>query len=225
MKILGVFLLIALTNNAWAETREFAASNIKKLQISNPKGQIEVTTNAKAKNITVNLVKVEFAKPCQFKVSETLDTLQIKIEQENVLFEKGSCIANLKIEIPNAPIALDVTSATAPISIKGTSSHVNFKTATGAVNIEGAVLKNVEGTTATANMTLSFHKCAGRADLEFISATGDAEVSLPSTCKIKVAHKSATGELFNELGESEDYLVFINAKSAGGNLRIKKGRP
>lgn len=225
MKILMAFFLSAMAFNAWSETRDFDVLNIKKLQISNPKGLVEVSTNAKAKKMTVKFQKIEFARPCQFTITETLNTLQIKISQENVLFEKGSCIGNLFVELPASAIAVDVTTATAPITIKGTSSHVEFKTATGPVLIQGEILKNVEGTTATGNMTFSFNKCVGRADLELISATGDAEISLPASCKIKVAHKSATGELFNELGESEDYLVFINAKSAGGNLRLKKVRP
>jgi hypothetical protein len=71
-------------------------------------------------------------------------------------------------------------------------------------------------------MNFNYKTCSGRADIDFLSATGKTVLKLPTTCKIRVDYKSAAGKLFNEVGESEDYQVFINAKSASGDFSIKK---
>ena len=117
---------------------------------------------------------------------------------------------------------MDITSGSALITIKDVAGNINLKTATGSVSVEGDVVKNISAKTATGAMSFSYKTCSGRADLDFISATGKAVVNLPASCKIRVDYKSATGKLFNALGESEDFQVLINAKSASGDLSIGK---
>lgn len=225
MKIVFLFLLCSFNLNTWAsiETKEFDAESVKKLEISNPKGDIIISVQThNPKKIIVTLEKIDFAKSCRFNVSSGTGILGVKIEQENAIFEKANCISKLKVEVPNKNFDIDVSSGTAPIKIIDTIGPINFKTATGFIEIKGDSLKNIDGKSATGNLRLSYNKCLSRADIDFVTATGNAEIYLPSTCKIKVSHKSATGELFNELGESEDSLVLINAKSATGSLKIKK---
>ena len=130
-------------------------------------------------------------------------------------------MVKIKIEAPKT-LDLEVSSAIAPIKIVGTEGRINFKTATGAVDISGDTLKNIDGKTATGNLRFSYNKCVGRADLDLVTATGDMEIYLPASCKIRVAHKSAAGDLFNELGDNENYQVLITSKSASGSLKIKK---
>jgi hypothetical protein len=71
-------------------------------------------------------------------------------------------------------------------------------------------------------MSFKYRTCSGRADLDILSATGKVTMKLPATCKIRVEYTSATGKLFNAIGESEDYQVKINAKSASGDFSISK---
>lgn len=222
--IFGMFFSLSTLNAVFAnEVIEYDVASIKKLVVSNPKGEILINRGAAAsKKIMITLVKEKFDKQCKFIHNLELGSLTVKIEHENAIFDKASCVASLKISMPEKMIDIDVKSATAPITLLDVNGVVNFKTATGAVIVKGENLKNIDGTTATSNMQLLFTKCSGRADIDLVSATGDAEVMLPASCKIKVTHKSATGNLFNELGESEDYLVTIASKSAGGSLKIKK---
>jgi hypothetical protein len=46
------------------------------------------------------------------------------------------------------------------------------------------------------------------------------ELFLPKNCALRVDFKSATGKLFNSIGESKDFLLKINGKSASGDLSI-----
>lgn len=228
MKTMMICLISALlfSNLALAainDSIEFDASKIKKLEISNAKGEILVqASNAFPNKIIVSIEKLQFDKQCQFTQSQSMGTLSIKVEQESGLFSKVNCVAKLKIEIPSKLIDIDVSSSTASIALINTTGTVNFRTAAGMVEIKSDILKNIDGKTATGNMRMSFNKCPSRADIDLMTATGDTDIFLPANCKIKVAHKSATGELFNELGESEDYQVTIVSKSAGGSLKIKK---
>lgn len=219
-----VTILIAFpTLSLASDTREFDAAKVKKLEISNPKGEILVTISKNnLKKIFVTIEKIKFDKQCRFNISESSDTLSVKVDAENALFDKVNCVTKLRIEVPNSLFSFDASSGSASITFIDVLGTINFKTATGTVSIKGEVLKNIDGKTATGNVSLNFKKCLGRADIDLVSATGDAEVVLPTNCKIKVTHKSATGDLFNELGESEDYQVTIVSKSAGGSLKVKK---
>jgi hypothetical protein len=205
-----------------AETKEFDGSSIKRLEISNPKGEILVVTTPNSKKIIVTIDKIQFDKKCHFNLSSSMGTIIAKVEHENALFEKANCISKLKIEVPSKMIDLDISSGTASIKLVDTQGKVDFSTATGPVEISGDMLKNIDGKTATSNMRISYSKCPARADINLVTATGDTEIYLPTNCKIRVSHKSATGELFNELGETEDYQVHISSKSAGGSLKVKK---
>lgn len=205
-----------------AEIKEFDVAGIKKLEVSNPKGEILVVTSVNSKKIIVTIDKIQFDKKCQFNLSNIMGTIKASVEHENALFGKTNCISKLKIEIPDKMIDIDVSSGTSSIKLVNTQGKVDFSTATGPVEISGDTLKNIEGKTATSNICISYNKCPARADINLVTATGDSEIYLPSNCKIRVSHKSATGELFNELGESEDFQVHISSKSAGGSLKIKK---
>lgn len=203
--------------------KEFDSASFKKLEISLPKGEISIMGQShNSKKILVSLEKIDFAKNCKFNLSESVGVLGVKIEQENALFDKVNCVAKLKVEIPSKLIDLDVSSGTALIKIVDIEGVINFKTATGAVDLSADEFKNIDGKTATGNLRLALKKCSHRADIDLVTATGDTEIYLPATCKIKVNYKSATGSLFNELGESEDSLVLVNQKSATGGLKIKK---
>lgn len=226
-KIINLLSLIIISISAPIcafsdETKVLSAENVKKLIVSNSKGEIQISSSSSAKKILVTLSKIKFDKQCQFNIGESLGVLSIKVEHQNGIFDKADCVSKLKIEIPTKLIDLDVTTGTGQVTINNIEGAIDFKTATGTVFIKGDVLRNINGKTATGDIQLLFNKCSSRADIDLVSATGDAVISLPSQCKIKVRHKSATGELFNELGESEDYLITIASKSAGGSLKIKK---
>lgn len=217
------FLLFLVSISAYAvETREFDGTGINKLEISNPKGEIFVSSNKNSKKIIVTIDKIEFDKKCKLIIVPEMGVLKVKVEHENALFDKANCVTKMKIEVPNTVFDSELSSGTANIKLANLDGRVDFKTASGTVEINGTVLKNIDGKTATGNVRLNYNSCPKRADINLATATGDAEIFLPGHCKIRVSHKSATGDLFNELGDSEDYQVLINSKSATGSLKVRK---
>ena len=177
------------------------------------------------KDITVSVVgpKTNDEKKCIKSVGLENSQVVVKISSENILFEKADCDYDITIVTPiTQNFDLDLSSGSAAISVKDINGAINLKTATGSVDVSGDVLKNITAKTATGPMNFTYKTCSGRADLDFLSATGKTVLKIPGSCKIRVDYKSATGKLFNAVGESEDYQVFINAKSASADFSIGK---
>jgi DUF4097 and DUF4098 domain-containing protein YvlB len=222
MKFLFCLLVVFSFGVHSAETKDFESAGIKKLEVSSPKGEIVITTVKGSKKFVVTVDKIQFDKKCKLTMESSMGTLKVVIDHENALFDKANCVGKIKIDAPLMAFDSDVSTGSASLKMTGVEGKIDFKTATGSVDITGDVLHTVEGKTATGNMRLAYNNCSGRADIDLVTASGDAEIYLPTQCKIRVTHKSATGDLFNELGESENYQVLINAKSATGNLKVKK---
>jgi DUF4097 and DUF4098 domain-containing protein YvlB len=217
--------LFSLVSASWAAPTSFPAAGVKSISVSLPKGKIILASSKTQKDITVNIVgpKVVENKKCIQTVGLENSQLFVKVTSENILFEKADCDFDIMVTTPVAQsFDLDLSSGSAMILVRDMNGLINLKTATGAVEISGDVLKNINAKTATAPMSFIYKTCSGRADLDLLSATGKITFKLPTTCKIRVDYKSASGKLFNGIGESEDYQIMINAKTASGDFSIGK---
>lgn len=202
--------------------KEFEASSIKKLEIKNPKGEITVLGMKGLKKIAIKFEKIEFDSKCKFQQEENAGVLKLSVVHESGLFEKANCVGKLTVNVPSILSEVEVSTGSGQVKLAGVEAAMDFKTATGNVDIKAETLKSVSGKTATGNIALTYLSCPKRADIDLMTATGDAEVVLGASCKIRATHKSATGDLFNEMGDNEDYQVLVAMKSASGNLKIKK---
>lgn len=219
MKFLIIILSFSLNQNIFAETKEFDAKNIKKIEIESPKGEIKVTTSSSSK-IKVDVNKLKFDPKCRMAFTEEGSTLKIIIDQENMIFDKANCVTKVTVN-SSKNVDLKITTGTADTKVDGVEGEIDFKSATG--KFEGGGLQNnFSATTATGHIALKYAQCNKRADVEILTASSDTELKLPSHCKIKVSHKSAAGDLFNEIGESNDYNLMIKVRSASGSLKILK---
>jgi autotransporter translocation and assembly factor TamB len=219
----GTVMICAVsTFAAGLEVKEFDLSQIKKIEIKNPKGEVSLTGSKSNKKISVSIEKIQFDSKCKFQTEVTGNLLRVAVTHESGLFEKTNCLSKIKIDGPATLSEIEVSTGSGNVSISGIDAAVDFKTASGNVVLKGETLKNVSGKTATGNVNLAYQNCPKRADIDLMSATGDADIFLGNSCKIRVAYKSATGELFNEMGDSEDYQVLVSMKSASGNLKLKK---
>lgn len=218
------FLLINLNVQAQNLSKVFPATGIKKIKISTTKGSVFITTHSLTdKSIRTSVEKIRFDEKCQDVRVMNGTTLELSIESPNKLFNTAHCEGKLLVEVPAQTFfEVDVSTGSAEINVEKVNGHFDLQTATGNISINGETLKNLTVKTATGNMRAGFKKCEGRSDIHLMSATGDMALDLPGHCRIRVSHKSATGDLFNELGESEDYQVLISSKSASGQLTIKK---
>lgn len=222
-------LFLSLSADSFADVTTapvtFPATGVKSVNISVPKGRITVYSSKNQKDISVTVVgpKKEDGKKCIKSVGLENSEFFVKISSENILFEKADCDFDVTVVTPmSAGFDMDISSGSAAVGIKDLNGAINLKTATGDVSVQGDVLKNVTAKTATGALNFSYKTCASRADVDFMSATGKTTLKLPANCKIRVDYKSATGKLFNAIGESKDYQVLINAKSASGDFTVNK---
>jgi hypothetical protein len=205
----------------------FKVAGIKGMTLSVPKGRISVTSSLTQKDITVNVIepskKYNDNKKCHKVIGLDGSNFVVKVSSENILFEKADCDYDIVIVAPAAVnFDLDINSGSAMVIVKDMTGNLNIKAGTGSVIVDGDVLKNIDVKSATGPIEFSYKKCLNRADLNFLSVTSKITLELPEDCKVRVDHKSATGKLFNALGDSEDYLVLVTAKSASGDFTIKK---
>ncbi|MBC7429578.1 MAG: DUF4097 family beta strand repeat protein [Bacteriovorax sp.] len=222
-----IFSLSLKTADAALAPVTFPAGGIKSLMVSVPKGRISISSSKTQKDISVNIIESNKIysdnKKCLKSVGLENTQLVVKISSENILFEKADCNYDVMIVVPVAQtFDMDISSGSALVTVRNVSGTLNLKTATGSVSVDGDVVKNITAKSATGNMNFSYKTCSGRADLDFMSATGKMTLNLPAICKIRVDYKSATGKLFNALGETQDYQILINAKSASGDFTIGK---
>lgn len=224
-----ISLILSLSSNVFADVTvaplTFPAAGVRTVNISVPKGKITISGSKNQKDISVTVVgpKKDDGKKCIKSVGLENAEFFVKISSENILFEKADCDFDVTVVMPlSASFDMDISSGSAQVMIKDLNGAINLRTATGDVFVQGDVLKNVTAKTATGALNFSYKTCNSRADIDFMSATGKASLKLPANCKIRVDYKSATGKLFNAIGESKDYQVLINAKSASGDLVVNK---
>lgn len=230
MKILNQLSIALLFMTTFSQVyavdsvKTFSTNDLSKIKVATTKGRLIITTTADS-SIKTSLEKIKFEEKCQDIRVKDGSTLEITIGQPNNFFGSGKCEAVVKVEVPaGLNLEYELSAGTAEITVEKVTGHFGIKTSSGNVLLSGDVLKNFSVTTASGNVSGVFKKCEGRADLDFLSAGGDVDLELPATCKIRVSHKSATGELYNEIGETTDYQVMIKSKSASGNLSITKNK-
>lgn len=230
MSLVLSFILTFLST-AYGETKNeaqtFPSAGVKSIVVSLPKGKVSVTSAKNQKDFSLKVVELNSStdknKKCTKQMGIENSQFVVKISSENILFEKADCQYEIALVVPAAEMFdLDLSSGSASLLVKDIQGALNLKTATGVVTVEGGALKNINAKTATGDMSFQYKSCPSRADLDFISATGKMTLFIPGQCKIRVDYKSAAGKLFNGIGESEDYQVLISAKSASGDLIIKK---
>ena len=219
-----IALITLVIGPVYAEgVKTFPMTGISKIKISNAKGQLIINGGSQEKILRTSVEKIKFDEKCTETRTIKGDTLEIIVGSGNKIFNTAHCEAKVTVDIPaNSFLEYNLSSGTGEISAINVVGHFDITSSTGNITLKGDVLKNLDITTATGNITGLFKKCEGRSDVDLISASGDTSLELPASCKIRVSHKSATGELYNELGDSADYQVLITGKSASGSLNIKK---
>ncbi len=228
---LSTSFLLSFSIQAKTETNEmknvvFPKEGINELKVSTPKGKIDIQTDAKAKDFVVTIKPLSHTqnkdeKKCIVETGLKGESLNISISSENILFDKATCDYDVKIKGPINLLRLTtLNSGTADIKVGHIQNELSIKTASGNVELETEGLKILNFTSATGNLWAKFKTCSSRADFDLITATGKIDLHLPKKCALRVDFKSATGKLFNSVGESKDYLLKINGRSASGDLSI-----
>lgn len=219
-------------------TYEFdVPKGLQSLDVEATKGTLLIEEGPKDKAF-VEVKKVKWGKDCEESVVQFGPTLTVKIKSAGI-FSKDECRVDLVIKVPKS-LDMEISNGTMETTIKGIEGALNYKSASGNLKAQGQFIKVdvkvassdifIDGMTgpgilvgASADMKLVFAKCPTKASkLSITRASGDAEIFIPKNCKLKTQNKTASGESFNEFGDTMDYDLEISSVSASGDFKLKK---
>ena len=219
-------------------TYEFdVLKGLQSLEVEATKGSLLIEAGSLYKAI-VEVKKIKWGKGCEESVVQFGPTLTVKIKSSG-LFNKDECRVDLVIKIPKK-VDMEISNGAMETTIKGIEGALDYKSASGNLKAEGEFSKVdvkvassdlfIEGLLgegslvgASADMKLVYAKCPTKASKLSISrASGDAEIFVPKNCKLKTQNKTASGDSFNEFGDSMDYDLEVSSVSASGDFKLKK---
>jgi DUF4097 and DUF4098 domain-containing protein YvlB len=219
------------------ETKDFAASAIRTLEVQNGNGDVKIISTSSNK-ASVTVTKIEFVEACRLIVELNGKTLVTKVDRPDSIPGKR-CKVNFAISVP-ANTTLDLATGSGDIDLVGMNGELTFRTGSG--DIQGkAELTKITGRTGSGDVELSglvgpaeIHSGSGdikltyktipaRGGLELMTASGSSEIILPREAKISTLFLAGSGTLQNELGESPKASFRIIGRSGSGDMKIKKG--
>ncbi len=210
---------------------------LKSLVVDATKGKLSISTHKKEEaQVTVN--RLSWGKDCTESVVHFGPTLTVKVKSDSV-FSKEECKVNIEILVPEK-IDLDISTGAMDTNIKGIEGMVEFSSASGDltalgkfsqfdakiassdISIDG-LIADAKIVGASSDMKLVYSECPKKkAKLEVKRASGDLELFVPKSCKLKTVNRQASGDAFNEFGDSMEPHLEVLSVSASGDLKIKK---
>lgn len=136
---------------------------------------------------------------------------------EHIDFRLGS--GNLAVE--GAPTKIEGKVGSGDISVNGQPKTAILKTGSGNISFRGES-KRSELSTGSGNISLRLDKVLKNSSIRITSGSGDAEIYAPSDSKIATDFSAGSGELYDELGQSEKPDLKIKFSAGSGDLKLKK---
>lgn len=210
---------------------------LQSLEFEGAKGKLSIQVHSK-NEVQVTIKKIEWSKDCEESLVHFGPSLTLKFKA-NSLFSKAQCVVEAEVFLPKS-VDLDITHGSVETNLKGHFGQLKYKSASGKLlargefsKVEATVASSdvfIEGLTsdteiigASSEVKLVYTQCPSRpSKLSISRASGDAQIFAPKTCQLKTKSKTASGEIFNEFGDSEKPDIFVNSVSASGDLTIKK---
>lgn len=212
-------------------------TSLQSLEFEGAKGKLNIQVHAK-NEISVTIKKVEWSKDCEESMVQFGPSMTLKFKASS-LFSKAQCVVEAEISLPKS-VDLDISHGSMETSLKGSFGQLKYKSASGKLLAQGEFSKVeatvassdvfIEGLTsdteiigASSDVKLVYAKCPVRpSKLSISRASGDVEIYAPKACQFKTKIKTASGETFNEFGDSKNPDIDLSSVSASGDLTIKK---
>lgn len=220
--------------NAQTETKEFKLSDISRIEVNNSGGEINILVSDSDK-VKVTAHKDKFDDNCQMVIEQKRRTLVVELKKKSMF--KSSCSVDFTIAAPRS-VDLDLDSGRGDVTVKGTSGDLKFMLGSGSVNVDAEV-KELDGKTGSGDISIKGLTAGGNlktgsgdlkliysvapksGELDIITGSGDAEIILPKSAKIRTKYRAGFGDLINEVGDTVDSKFKINMKAGSGDLHIK----
>lgn len=217
------------------ETKEFAAKELIRLEISNQIGHLKFIGEASDK-IVIKAEKIKFGDKCALGFKQTDKVLEIDSGRKSML-SHAECEVNYTITLPKR-LNLQVRNVTGPIDVSGTKGELDIKVGSGNIQVKSVVEElnaiagkgtiDVQGLVGDATVKLGsgtiklgYSKDPGKGELDIKSGSGDATVIFPPKMRVHSRVLIGSGDAYNELGDFEDAKFHVSFKAGSGNLNIK----
>ncbi|MCB0420551.1 MAG: DUF4097 family beta strand repeat protein [Bdellovibrionales bacterium] len=218
--------------------KEFPSLGLKVFSFRNTSGDTKISVSGNGFT-HISFHKVLFGENCEMKMERMGDELVVEVNNKGV-FNSGECTVNFDIKIPKR-ISLQLRSGSGNFDVKGTKGEIEFKLGSGNVKVQAEVEKlegiigsgsvdvsglqgDVDVKTGSGKIVLKYLSAIEKGRLDIKTGSGTATAFFPPTMKVISQIKSESGNVNNELGESQDAHFIVSMKSGSGDLTIKKLR-
>lgn len=221
-----------LTGTPAPEVREYPTTDIEKILVENTSGKVTIVPTTIDK-VKISTVKKKFPEKCTL-TTEKSEYSEVIVRVERSIGE--DCEVDIEMEVPKEA-DLSVWSGSGDVNIKGIEGNLSFNVGSGSVTADGK-FKKVEGKSGSGAVTLNgltsggnISVGSGSVNLRYLefpmgrmdvkTGSGDAVVAFPKNSKINASLDTGSGEISNELGDTDSADFGLNLKTGSGDLKVK----
>jgi hypothetical protein len=232
--------LLAGGGSGWAVTVEkfqFKAAEIKSAMIHNSTGNVHVApvTDSKA-YVIIN--KIKWGPRCRANVDLKDGELNVMLDDSAWILDH-ECRVDLIISLPEK-MPLQVRAGTGDVKVTGSRGDIDVKVGSGLISLKGeiATLRALSGSgdvklegraqqaeikTGSGDIALEFSEMPEKGKLELQTGTGDVQVYLPETAKIKSQISTGNGTVVNDFDSTKEGAPLnVEVASESGDIQIRK---
>lgn len=235
-------LLISSSLCAEIVTKEFQTTNIRRLEVINTGGTIEIGGSSEDK-IIVMADQIKYGPHCSLNMAPDNGTLKVEVvmHEDKKVNKKDTCEVKFNISIPKTLEQL-IKVGSSDVTVRDTKGSIEFKTGSGdftliSENTEIPTLKGNTGSGAlsvkgivthldidsgSGSVTFEYAKMPEKGSANIKTGSGDVIFVLPPDAKISAELRTGSGSLKNELENDPKATFSIIARTGSGHLKIKK---
>lgn len=186
----------------------------------NKEGGVLVVKVEKEGLFSTGTCKVNFAVKIPESLALDLRTgsgaIAVQGTKGDIDFRTGS--GNTDLNITTAKLI--GRSGSGSVKASGSIGDADLKSGSGDIALSG-LRGDAKVNTGSGDISLIYSTAPQKGQVELRSGSGNAVVSLPAKAKVLTQFRSGSGQLLNELGDTQGAPFVVSAKSGSGNLKIK----
>ncbi|MGE0761766.1 MAG: DUF4097 domain-containing protein [Bdellovibrionales bacterium] len=226
-----------LTVKATTDKYQFKAEAIKSAFVHNSTGNVHIApVVSKTAYVIVN--KIKWGPRCSANID--LVDGQLKVETDDTAWILDhECRVDLIISLPSQ-IPLQIRAGTGDIKVIATRGDVDVKVGSGLIALKGEInnLKALSGSgdvrmegraqsadikTGSGDIEMDYSTAPDKGRLALKTGSGDVQVFLPESTKVKSQISTGNGTVVNEFNAAENTeRLDVDAASETGNIQIRK---
>lgn len=234
--ILVSLLMFSINSAAETETKEFDGKGLGELKVENLSGDT-IVKGTEAEKAMVLINRGNFSEKCKLTSVRTGKTLIVKVERSSAFSFNEECEVEFEISVPKS-VNLNIAVGSGKIRVNGVQGNLAFKIGSGDISADGD-FKKINGTTGSGDVDvkglsgggevqtgsgavhLTYAVSPSKGELEIKTGSGNSTLLFPIGAKIQTTFAAGSGELNNELGDTDKAPFKISMKAGSGNLKIR----